>query len=94
MPRRQQLFSQTLEPVAKNRIQTLRESSTSDYNELKADDTLRKSVLDSIIDENDFIQVTDQSSFHKVSQIKSDLSSNEKPRNKFITQMQTERLKN
>ena len=59
LPRRQQIFSQTLEPVGRNRITTLRQSRTSDYDELKVDETPNKSYLDSINDVNDFVHVTD-----------------------------------
>ena len=45
MPRRQQILSQTLMPIAKNRITTLRQSNESDYDELRVDETPYKSEL-------------------------------------------------
>ena len=92
MPRRQQIFSQTLMPIAKNRFTTLRQSSESDYDDLTVDETPFKSELCSIADVNEFIHVADQSSTHKVSYFKSDQNNNENPSQKFTTQMQTERL--
>ena len=79
MPRRQQIFSQTLVPIAKNRITTLRQSSESDSDELRMDETPFKSELGSIADVNEFIHVADQSSTHQVSYSKGDQSNNENP---------------
>ena len=72
MPRRHQVFSQTLGPIAKNRFSTLMQSDNSDYDELKLDETPNESALNSTLDVNDLIHITDQSSSYRVSQNKSD----------------------
>ena len=57
MPRRQQILSQSLEPVTKNRFTAIRQSSIS-TDEFLIDDTPARS-LDSINEINDSVHITD-----------------------------------
>ena len=87
LPRRQQIFSQTLEPVAKNRFTTLKRpcSNHEEEDELQVDETPVGSGLDSITDVNDSVHITDQSSLHNVSKNKGEQDSNAAdPRQNFV----------